>query len=70
MPIINPKMIKTALQRLGDLKRKETQYEKPAAAGPKRKSSAMTPENVSASEVVNTSILKANINITVIHKGI
>jgi hypothetical protein len=63
-------MINTALHRLGDLKRKETQYENPAAAGPKRKSNAITPENVSASDVVNTSILKANINITVIHKGI
>lgn len=68
-PTRKPEMMITKLQMLGDVKRKETQYVKEAAAGPKSTNKHITPPTMPLSVVVSAVISKANIKITVIQSG-
>ena len=63
-PAKKPVIIMQILQRLADVKKKETQYAKDAAAGPKKKSNAATPSRVFLSVVVKMSTPNAYMSIT------
>ena len=67
----SPELCKmNVLHKLGDVNAKDQQYENPAAAGPKKKSKAKTPEKTSCLEVVRISKPKANMKIIINQRGI
>ena len=55
IPIINPNTMMNKLHILGDLNRNETQYVKPADAGPNKKRVDIVPDATLLSLVINAS---------------
>ena len=64
MLIRKPLTMRVILQKLGLLKQNETQYVKPAAAGPNNIRSVINPSNMSPSLVVSAVASKAKTRIT------
>jgi hypothetical protein len=64
IPIRKPLTMIVTLHKEALVNRKEMQYEKAAAAGPKKRNRVTTPPKTPLSDVVKTETSNANIKIT------
>ena len=70
IPIKNPLVITNTLYELAEVNANETQYVKPASAGPNKNNIVAIPENTPLLLVVKMSTSKINIRAIVVQRGI